>query len=88
MNRVPVPDHLAVNLRAASDRSLNLWGALNSDVADGVTAHLENYRIGVVCVCGLWFENSVQIKFLSESLTELVEKRDDIASIVVLPLND
>jgi hypothetical protein len=41
-----------------------------------------------VRVCGLWFENSVKIELLSESLTELVEERDDIASIVVLPLDD
>lgn len=88
MNRVSVPDHLAVNLRAATYRSLHLWGALNGDVANDVSAHLEDYRVGIVRVCGLWFENSVKIELLSESLTELVEERDDIASIVVLPLDD
>jgi len=88
VNRISVPDHLAVNLCTASYRGLHLWGALNGDVANDVSAHLEDYSVGIVGVCGLRFENSVQIEFLGESLAELVEQRDDVASIVVLPLND
>lgn len=88
MYRISIPNHPAVNFQTAPNTGPHLRGTLNSDIAHCVSANFEHNRIGVVWICGLGFENSVQIQFLSEPFGELVEQRDDVASIMVLSLND
>lgn len=88
MNRIPIPDDLAVDLRTASNHSFHLWGTLDGDVTDGIATNLQDHSIRVMRVRGFWFEDSIQIKFLGKAFRKLIEQRNDVATVVILSLYD